>query len=206
MPCPLRVGLTGGIGSGKSAAAREFERLGAAVIDTDLIARELVEPDQPALAEIVARFGADLLDAEGRLRRDRLRALVFSDQRRLRQLEDILHPRIRERALELAEQAQSPYCVLVVPLLVETGDDYRLDRVLLIDCPEPLQRERIQARDRLSDSEIDAILATQATRAQRRARADDIVVNDQQLEHLHAVLKDLHRQYLKLAGASRNRP
>jgi dephospho-CoA kinase len=200
MPCSLRVGLTGGIGSGKSEAARQFARLGATVIDTDRIARELVEPGQPALSEIVAGFGADLLDADGRLDRTRLRQRIFADPGCRRQLEALLHPRIRARALQLAELADAPYCVLVIPLLVETGADYRLDRILLIDCPEDIQRQRIRARDRLSDKEVDAILAAQATRAQRQAVADDTVVNDKQLQALESEITRLHRRYLELAG------
>jgi dephospho-CoA kinase len=200
MPCTLRVGLTGGIGSGKSEAARQFARLGATVIDTDLLARELVEPGQPALAEIVDSFGPDMLTSEGALDRTRLRQHVFADPARRRQLEGILHPRIRARALQLADQADTPYCILVIPLLVETSADYRLQRVLLIDCPEDIQRQRIRTRDRLPENEIDTILAAQASRAQRQTVADDIVVNDKQLPQLRAEIERLHRQYLQLAS------
>jgi dephospho-CoA kinase len=200
MPCTLRVGLTGGIGSGKSEAARQFARLGATVIDTDLLARELVEPGQPALAEIVDSFGPDMLTSEGALDRTRLRQHVFADPARRRQLEGILHPRIRARALQLADQADTPYCILVIPLLVETSADYRLQRVLLIDCPEDIQRQRIRTRDRLAERDIDAILAAQANRAQRQAVADDIVVNDKQLPQLQAAIERLHHRYLRLAS------
>jgi dephospho-CoA kinase len=199
MPCTLRVGLTGGIGSGKSEAARQFARLGATVIDTDVIARELVEPGQPALTEIVESFGPGVLSSEGKLDRARLRQQVFADPAQRRRLEAILHPRIRERALQLADQAATSYCIVVIPLLVETGADYRLQRILLIDCPENLQRQRLRARDRLAEREIDAILATQASRAQRLAAADDIVVNDKQLADLYTEIERLHRQYSQLA-------
>jgi len=197
MACALRVGLTGGIGSGKSTAAREFARLGATVIDTDVIARELVEPGQPALKAIVDQFGADLLDASGGLDRSLLRQRVFADPARRRQLEAILHPPIRDRALQLADQAETPYCILVIPLLVESGDDYPLDRILLIDCPEKLQRQRARQRDGVSAAEFDAVLAAQASRQQRLARADDIIINDSELEHLATEVKRLHQNYLE---------
>ena len=191
----LRIGLTGGIGSGKSEASREFARLGVPVIDTDVIARELVRPGQPALAEIVARFGTEMLGENGNLDRTRLRKTVFSDPGLRRQLEAILHPRIRERAEALTEQVKGPYCVLVIPLLVETSGDYPLDRILVIDSPRELQVERIAARDGLSESEIEAILETQASREQRLAIADDIIVNDASPEHLRSEIERLHRLY-----------
>ena len=193
----LRIGLTGGIGSGKSEACREFARLGVTVIDTDLIARELVRPGQQALAEIVAHFGAEMLDENGNLDRTRLRKTVFSDPDLRRQLEAILHPRIRERAVALTEQVKGPYCVLVIPLLVETTGDYPLDRILVIDTPRELQMERIAARDGLSESEIEAILETQTSREQRLAIADDVVVNDTSPEYLRSEIERLHRLYSK---------
>jgi dephospho-CoA kinase len=200
MPCPLRIGLTGGIGSGKSEAARRFAELGAEVIDTDVIARQLVEPGQPALAEIARVFGAELIDADGRLDRARLRERVFADAARRRQLETILHPRILARAQQAAEQSDAPYCLLVIPLLLESGDDYRLDRILLIDCPEELQRQRIRTRDSMSDREIDAVLAAQTGRAARRAVADDIVVNDAGRRALTVAVERLHHRYMALAA------
>ncbi len=198
---PLRIGLTGGIGSGKSAASREFARLGVAVIDTDVIARELVRPGQPALAEIVAHFGNGILDENDQLDRTRLRRTVFSDPAARRQLESILHPRIRARADALAREAKGPYCVLVIPLLAENEDDYALDRILVIDVPEELQRQRIAARDGLPDNEVEAILAAQADRAQRLAIADDVIVNDHSPEHLRREIERLHQLY-RAAGRS----
>jgi len=203
--CRLRIGLTGGIGSGKSVVARRFAGLGATVIDTDVIARQLVEPGQPALAEITAAFGQDVLDSDGRLDRDRLRQRIFADSGLRRRLETILHPRIRAQALHEAEQSAAPYCLLVIPLLVETGADYQLDRILLIDCPETLQRERVRARDALSDADIDAILAAQAGRAARRAVADDIITNDAGLQDLTVAVERLHRHYTQLAGGRDDR-
>ncbi|HEC06623.1 MAG TPA: dephospho-CoA kinase [Thiolapillus brandeum] len=192
---PLRIGLTGGIGSGKSAASHEFARLGVPVIDTDVIARELVCPGQPALAEIVAQFGDGILDENAGLDRSRLRQTVFSDPAARRQLEAILHPRIRTRADALARDAEGPYCVLVIPLLLESGDDYALDRILVIDVPVELQRRRIAARDGLPDNEVEAILAAQADRAQRLAIADDVIVNDRSHEHLCREIERLHHLY-----------
>jgi dephospho-CoA kinase len=196
----LRIGLTGGIGSGKTEASREFSRLGATVVDTDLIARELVEPGQAALNEISATFGEQVIDADGRLNRSRLRQTVFSNPEQRRKLESILHPRIRERCIALANQAQTPYCVLVIPLLVESALDYPLDRVLVIDSPQALQVRRVSARDAMSTSEIDAIVATQASREQRLEVADDVIVNDSDLGHLREQVEQLHHFYLRLAG------
>jgi dephospho-CoA kinase len=206
MACRLRIGLTGGIGSGKSEVARQFAALGAAVIDTDLIARQLVEPGQPALSEIAAVFGGEVIETSGRLDRDRLRRLIFADPARRKQLEDILHPRIRSRALQEADRTDAPYCLLVIPLLVETAADYHLDRILLVDCPEALQRQRIRARDALSDAEIDDVLAAQASRAARQAVADDIILNDNDLPSLTVAVERLHRHYLAFsAGRSPDR-
>ena len=203
MSTALRIGLTGGIGSGKTEASRAFSRLGATIIDTDLIARELVEPGQTALSEISATFGAQLIDASGRLDRSQLRQAVFANPEQRQKLESILHPRIRERAMALANQAETPYCILVIPLLVESALDYPLDRILVIDTPQELQYRRVAARDAVTTSEIDAILATQASREKRLAVADDIVVNDSNLEHLHNEIERLHHCYLQLARGQR---
>jgi dephospho-CoA kinase len=197
----LRIGLTGGIGSGKTEASREFARLGATVIDTDLIARELVEPGQTALSEITTTFGAQLVDNSGRLDRDQLRRLVFCDPDKRRKLEAILHPRIRERSIFLANEARTPYCVLVIPLLLESARDYPLDRILVIDAPVELQHQRVAARDAISGAEIDAVLAAQASREERLEVADDVVVNDRDLDNLRSEIERLHQLYLKLAGA-----
>jgi dephospho-CoA kinase len=194
----LRIGLTGGIGSGKSTVSRYFADLGATIIDTDRIAHALVEPGQPALAEIVAGFGDSVLDADGRLDRAQLRKIVFQDADRRRQLENILHPLIRASALDSAEKSSGPYCVLVIPLLVETGQDYLLDRILVIDSPVELQIRRVTARDRLSEAEIRAILASQASRQERLAVADDVISNDADLESLQAQTQRLHLFYTQL--------
>src|SRR5690625_774482 len=153
-----KVGLTGGIGSGKSTAAKFFSELGAPVIDTDIIARELVEPNQPALAEIITVFGDKILTANGTLHRERLHKLVFEDERSRLRLEAILHPRIFQEMHRRATRLTAPYCIFVIPLLFETAHERWVDRVLVIDIPKAVQRQRIKARDKLSDTQIDAIL------------------------------------------------
>jgi dephospho-CoA kinase len=195
----FKIGLTGGIGSGKTAASDRFARLGASVIDTDLLSRELVEPGQPALAEIAQAFGRDVLDAAGRLDRAALRQCVFADPSRRRRLEAILHPRIREAMLARAEAAGGPYVICVIPLLVETGQQALVDRVLVIDAPPQRQRERVIARDGVATDAVDAILASQVDRATRLAAADDVIVNDGGVAELHAQVDALHRRYIELA-------
>ena len=192
----LRIGLTGGIGSGKTAASDHFARLGAEVIDTDLLSRELVEPGQPALKEIVDSFGAQVLTADGHLDRARLGELVFGRPEARQQLEAILHPRIREAMLLRAEQSQAPYVVFVIPLLFETGQQALVDRVLLIDVPEGLQRARVAERDQLDDARITRIMSAQTDRETRRSNADDIVCNDGDIASLHAEIEKLHRKYM----------
>ena len=155
----LKIGLTGGIGCGKTAAADHFARLGAEVIDTDLLSRELVAPGQRALDEIVETFGHDMLTDSGELDRERMRNRIFTDPEARERLERILHPKIRHVMLERAEQSQAPYVVFVIPLLLETGQQALVDRVLVIDLSESLQRQRVAARDKLDDQRISQILA-----------------------------------------------
>jgi dephospho-CoA kinase len=192
----LRIGLTGGIGSGKTAASDHLARLGAEVIDTDLLSRELVEPGQPALEEIVAAFGPRVLTADGHLDRPRLGRLIFNNPDARQRLESILHPRIRATMLLRAEQSSAPYVVFVIPLLFETGQQALVDRVLLIDVSEALQRTRVAARDGLDDAQIDRILAAQTDRNTRLQNADDVVCNDGSLDDLHVAIENLHRKYL----------
>jgi dephospho-CoA kinase len=195
----LVVGLTGGIGSGKSEAARLFEQQGVPVIDTDQVARELVQPGTDALAEIVAEFGQGILDADGRLDRAHLRGLVFSNPERRRSLEAILHPRIRIRVRERVATLSAPYCVVVIPLLLEAGQRDLVDRVLVIDAPEALQLRRAAERDRRPEAEIGVVMATQVGREQRLAAADDVIHNDGDLEHLRRQVLEMHGKYLGLA-------
>ena len=177
-----------------------FANLGATVIDTDLLSRELVEPGQPALAEIVAEFGADMLDAGGRLDRGRLRERVFTDNNARKRLEGILHPRIRDEMLQRAERADTPYVIFVIPLLFETGQQVLVDRVLLIDVPQALQRSRVADRDGLDATQIDAILGAQTDRETRLRLADDVICNDGSLDELHDAVRALHQRYLRLAA------
>ena len=193
----FKIGLTGGIGSGKSAASDHFMSLGAEVIDTDLLSRELVVPGKPALDEIVNAFGNDILTTSGELDRKRLRERIFADPEARKRLEQILHPRIREAMLERASRSQAPYIVFVIPLLIETGQQTLVDRVLVIDLPENLQRRRVMARDGLDDAQFDRILAAQATQEQRLSIADDVVLNDGDLINLHQQIERLHRKYLR---------
>jgi len=195
----LRIGLTGGIASGKSIVARMFAEQGVPVIDTDIVARQVVEPGQPGLDAVIDRFGTDLLTRDGHLDRRRLRNLVFDDADQRHALEVIMHPLIRARTIELADQAGGPYQMLVVPLLVETGFSDLIDRVLVIDCPENLQRTRLLARDDETPERVNQILAAQAGRQERLAVADDVVDNTGSLEQTRARVAELHAQYLGLA-------
>ena len=197
------VGLTGGIGSGKSTVADCFAALGVPVIDTDVIARELTAPGGAALEAIRAAFGATVMQADGTLDRAVLRRRVFADSAARHQLEAILHPRIRQGVAQKLATLTAPYALIVIPLLVETGD-YRdvLNRVLVVDCPEAVQIARVMARSGLAHGEIKAILAAQAGRAERLAVADDIIVNTVSLEALRAEVAALHQRYLALAAAA----
>jgi dephospho-CoA kinase len=193
------VGLTGGIGCGKSAATAIFAELGAAIVDTDVISRELTGPAGAAMEAISAAFGPAYILPDGSLDRSRMRALVFSDPTQKRALEAILHPLIRGVSREQIATAQAPYVILVVPLLVETGA-YRdlLDRVLVIDCDERLQMSRTMARSGLSEEEVMRIMKSQATRSDRLKSADDVIVNDDGIDRLRADVETLHQRYLHL--------
>lgn len=195
------VGLTGGIGSGKSEAARLFSDLGAPVADTDAIAHALTAPDQPALQEIAKSFGKDALYPDGSLNRAFLRQRIFSDADAKRMLESILHPLIREEVVNiLARNASAPYQIIMVPLLFETGAYTGLiDRSLLIDCEESLQIARAMARSQLAEAEVRAIMAAQCSRTQRLEMADDIIVNNGTLADLEKQVREKHEKYIRLA-------
>lgn len=195
----LRIGLTGGIGSGKSTVANLFAARGVPVIDADAIARELVEPGQPTLADIVAAFGTDMLDAQGRLDRARLRARVLDDPSQRKRLEAILHPRIHAVMAERAAAQTAPYVLLVIPLLFEANQRDLVDRVLVVDVPVETQRARVSARDHLPTAQIDALLAAQWGREQRLAHADDVIDNGGDAAILETQVDDLHRRYLQQA-------
>lgn len=195
------VGLTGGIGSGKSTVADGFAALGVPVIDTDAIARELTLPGGAALDAIRAAFGDSVTQADGTLDRAALRRRIFSDAAARRQLEAILHPRIRQGVEQTLAKLDAPYALIVIPLLVEVGG-YRdvLNRVLVVDCPEHQQLARVMARSGLARDEVVAILAAQASRAERLAAADDVIVNTSAPEALPPQVAALHRRYLALAA------
>lgn len=197
----VKVGLTGGIGSGKSTVADCFASHGVPVIDTDVIARDLTVPGGAALAEIRAAFGDTVLRADGTLDRAALRGRVFADIAQRRQLEAILHPRIRQAVEQRLATLKAPYALIVIPLLVETGG-YQdlLDRVLVVDCPEDVQIARVMARSGLTHDAVKAILAAQAGRAERIAAADDIIVNTGSPEALGAEVAALHLRYQALSN------
>lgn len=198
----LKIGLTGGIGSGKSTVADCFATRGIEIIDADVIARELVTPPNPALAEIVAAFGAQYLNADGHLDRARLRAHIFADPQARKRLERILHPRIGALLAERAAGAKGPYCVLVIPLLLETGQRTLVDRILVVDVPVDLQVARVAARDGLDHEQIHAILAVQTDREARLAQADDIIVNDCSRAALQEQVAVLDARYRALATSN----
>ena len=193
------VGLTGGIGSGKSAAADEFARLGATVVDTDVIAHQLTEAGGAAVPQIERLFGAEFV-RDGAMDRQRMRQRVFSDPGSKKTLEGLLHPLIREESQRRIGAATGPYVVHVVPLLVESPDyRRRVDRVLVVDVPEDLQLARVRTRSRLAEDEVRAIIRSQASREARRAAADDIIDNAGALEALRNQVAALHQKYLQFA-------
>jgi dephospho-CoA kinase len=194
------VGLTGGIGSGKSAAADEFARLGATVVDTDAIAHQLTRAGGAAIAEVRRAFGDGCIAADGAMDRDKVRALVFADAAAKQRLEAILHPLIRAESERRIAAATGPYVVYVVPLLVESGDyRRRVQRVLVMDCPDAIQIERVQARSKLPAEQVRAIIASQAPRAARLAAADDVIDNSGTIAALRKRAAELHARYLDLA-------
>lgn len=200
-PGPLKVGITGGIGSGKSAVTERFAALGVPVIDADLVSRELVAPGQPALDEIARQFGGHVIDTQGRLLRPVLRQIVFDDEPARQALNSILHPRIHARLHADAHAAEYPYALLAIPLLAESRHGYAwLDRVLVVDAPVELQIERAMRRDGIDRDSAQRLVAAQATREQRLAMADDVIVNDGPIEALDEPVERLHAFYLALAA------
>ncbi|UVL83183.1 dephospho-CoA kinase [Pseudomonas sp. B21-028] len=197
---PWILGLTGGIGSGKSAAAQHFIDLGVHVIDADHAARWVVEPGRPALVEIAEHFGPDVLQADGTLDRAALRKLIFENADERRWLEALLHPLIADEIAHHLAQARSSYAILVSPLLIESGQYAMTQRILVIDAPEQLQIERTLQRDRISEQQVQAILKAQSGRQDRLDHADDVVVNDRDLAWLHSEVERLHHFYLTLLG------
>ena len=200
------VGLTGGIGSGKSTVADLFAAFGVAVVDTDVIAHEMTGAQGAAMPEISAAFGQSVLLADGGLDRAAMRQLVFSDPSAKTRLEAILHPMIRrESEARCGATTEAPYVLLVVPLLVESSDyRRRVDRILVVDCDEKVQISRVMARSHLSAGDVQAIMATQAARSERLTAADDVVSNSENRENLNLQIAALHRRYLELATTRLN--
>lgn len=196
----FRVALTGGIASGKTTVADMFGNLGATLIDTDVVARQVVAPGTDGLRAIVKCFGDEVLDADGSLDRPRMRRLVFADEGKRRQLEAITHPLIRRETERQMQASNGVYQIVVVPLLVESPLKDRVDRILVVDCAESVQYERLLARDAESERQARRIIAAQADRAERLAIADDVVLNDADLEQTRHQVIDLHQRYLRLAA------
>ncbi len=200
MSTPWILGLTGGIGSGKSAAAEHFTRLGVHLVDADHAARWVVEPGRPALARIAEHFGPQVLQPDGQLDRGALRQLIFQDEQQRRWLESLLHPLIGEEIRSYLARAESPYAILVSPLLVESGQHRMTQRVLVVDVPEQLQLQRTMARDQASAEQIQAILNVQAKRDERLRHAHDVLHNDRDQAWLRSEVERLHHFYLTLRG------
>jgi dephospho-CoA kinase len=194
------VALTGGIASGKTAVSDRFAALGVPVIDTDRIAREFVEPGQPALAQIMETFGSQFMDEDGRLDRRRMRQAIFAEPGLRHRLEAILHPRIAAEARRQAELASGPYCLVVIPLYAESARWPWIDRVLVVDVDESTQIKRVMKRDNIDRDQVQAILHAQADRSKRIALADDVVDNSGKFEDLQAKVEMLHKKYLALSS------
>ena len=197
------VGLTGGIGSGKSAAADEFARLGATVVDTDVIARDLAAAGGAAIPALRALFGPEYFDASGAMDRAKVREKVFTDPAAKKRLEALLHPLIRAESERRIAATAGPYVIFVVPLLIESGDyRSRVQRVAVVDCPEEVQIARVSSRSSLPEDEVRRIIVSQVPREQRRGAADDVIDNSGTLDALHKRVRELHQTYLGLAKAA----
>jgi dephospho-CoA kinase len=193
------VGLTGGIGSGKTAVSDCFAALGITVVDADVCARIVVEPGRPALQSIVEHFGSVVLNSDGSLDRAQLRQIIFADETARKWLETLLHPLIFDEMWSQLQSAESPYAILASPLLVEAGQSILCQRVLVVDVSEDIQLQRAVARDANSEEQIKAIMASQTSREARLQKADDIIINDKDFAHLDEQVQTLHRRYLQLA-------
>ncbi len=193
------IGLTGGIGSGKTAVSNYFQSLGITVVDTDIVAREVVEPGEVALDKISEHFGESILLDNGSLDRGKLRELIFNQPEEKQWLEELLHPLILERSRKQLQQANSSYAILVSPLLIEARQTQDVSRILIVDVPEAIQIQRSCKRDQKEAQQVQAIIDSQLSRQERLQHADDVIVNNSDLESLHSHIKQLHQQYLELA-------
>lgn len=197
----LVVGLTGGIGSGKSTVATLFAEHGAPIIDADVVARAITAPDKPAFTSIVKHFGPNVLLKDGTLDRAQLRDLIFNDSKQRLWLEKLLHPLIREEMEDQIQRMSAPYCIAVIPLLLEVEFYAFINRILVVDAPESAQVKRVIARDHTSQSQVEAIIMSQAQRDARRAKAHDVISNDGTLADLIPQVNALHEMYIKLGTA-----
>jgi dephospho-CoA kinase len=195
------IGLTGGIGSGKTAVSDRFAERGITVVDADIASRAVVEPGRPALSAIAEHFGDEVISADGTLNRALLRQKVFADETERKWLEQLTHPLIRDEIISGLEQASSPYALLVSPLLVESGQSELTERILVIDVDEEVQLKRTMTRDDNPEAQVKAIMAAQASRETRLGYADEVIHNSSSLEDLDYQVEQLHQQYLQLANA-----
>ena len=198
----LAVGITGGIGSGKSAAADRFSELGVPIIDADVIARQIVEPGRPACRKVIDAFGDVVASDDGGLNRAKLRKIIFSEPEKKTLLENILHPKIHAEILRQIAELSTPYTIVVIPLLAESKRQYPLDRILVIDAPAEFQVSRVSARDDQSESEVKRVIQLQSSRPDRLAIADDVIENTGSLQSLRNSVDALHEKYLAIARGS----
>jgi dephospho-CoA kinase len=196
----LKIGLTGGIGSGKTTVARIFEQLKTPVLDADEIAHQLVAIGQPALAQIQQEFGTGVFNPDGSLNRKKLRELVFSDPKQKQKLEAILHPLVYQSIQAKLKQLNTPYCIICIPLLFETNMTYLIDRILVVDCSVETQIERVRKRDDMTIERIQSIIDSQVSRAYRKEQANDLIDNSQTNDRLAEEVKKLHNLYLSLSN------
>ncbi|HAU13316.1 MAG: dephospho-CoA kinase [Pseudomonadales bacterium] len=195
----LVIGVTGGIGSGKTAATDRFQEHGITVVDADLASRVIVEPGRPALQAIAEHFGPHLITADGSLDRRALREIVFADPTQRQWLEQLTHPLIGQEIVAQIQASTSPYTILASPLLLESSQHQMASRILVIDVPVEMQIARTVARDETTEAGVKAIIAAQMSRGERLSKADDVICNDQDLNHLHSEVDRLHQTYLQLA-------
>lgn len=196
---PLTVGLTGGIGSGKSTISQQFASLGVPVIDTDLIAREVVTTGQPALQALKSHFGAVILNIDGSLNRQKLRQIIFSDPQQKSYVENLLHPLILQQLRHQLEDIEAPYVIIEIPLLFEAGWQSQVDQILVVDLPEELQIERLMMRSVIDKNSLEQIINSQAPRSERIGHADQLIDNRGNLTEISQQVSELHHLYLQLA-------
>jgi dephospho-CoA kinase len=197
---PYSVALTGGIGCGKTLVSDYFASLGVPVIDTDLISRELVTPGSFALDRIIAEFGKDMLQPDGQLDRKKLQTYIFKKPEAKKFIENLLHPLILQEVNQQKNTISAPYCIVVIPLLVESQMNFGVNRILVVDCSIELQKKRVLNRDKMTELIFDSIIDQQASRDERLAIADDIIVNNSDIEHVYSEVKLLHANYKRLAS------